>query len=145
MEQDNKNTIRLTFPNLDFGIVQGGNEIENQRHLRATWDEDAISTNCSELGSLVPHLLLKDKTSCLSLRQWMAKQCLDLGKSLTFVVELEPMFLQHREYIRNTFSDISWVSSSDLEDSSVDFLRKQFCRGEKVLVYRGDGQLAVKL
>ena len=33
IEQDNKNTIRLTFPNLDFG----GNDLE---FLTKYWDED---------------------------------------------------------------------------------------------------------
>lgn len=51
VEQDNKNTIRLIFPNLDFGGY-------DEDFLRRNWDEDVFRTNCTKLGSLVPHLLL---------------------------------------------------------------------------------------
>ena len=57
IQGDNKTTIRLTFPNLDFGVSSnpdGGNE----NHLRQYWDEDAFRPFQGEVGALVPHLLI---------------------------------------------------------------------------------------
>jgi len=65
VEAENKNTIRLTFPNLDFGGP-------NERFLRQNWDEDVFTSDCTKVGSLVPHLLLQDD-ECISLRQYFQK------------------------------------------------------------------------
>lgn len=51
VENENKNTIRLTFPNLDFGGP-------NEQFLRQNWDEDVFKANCTDIGSIVPHLRL---------------------------------------------------------------------------------------
>ena len=53
VEKENKNTIRLTFPNLDFGG-------QNYKHLKKYWDEDVFVPNHAEIGSLVPHLILEN-------------------------------------------------------------------------------------
>lgn len=76
VEQENKNTIRLTFPNLDFGISSGPNKSHNQAFLRENWDEDAFRPYASEVGSLVPHLLLQGDSSALSMRQLFTQLCL---------------------------------------------------------------------
>jgi len=60
VESNNKNTIRLTFPNLDFGIAYGSKT--NDSFLRKHWDEDAFKPFAREIGSLVPHILI-DQTA----------------------------------------------------------------------------------
>ena len=65
IESDNKTTIRLTFPNLDFGISTGSDKEDNKNHLEKYWDEDAFTPYVKPIGSLIPHLLLDHQNSNL--------------------------------------------------------------------------------
>ena len=74
------------FCNLDFnqGITtQDGFYAEKFMHK--VWDLDESVTCPTQIGSLVPHLLLEDGNS---LRQLLAKICLEEGKSFEFLLKL---------------------------------------------------------
>jgi len=61
VERDNKNTIRMMFPNADLG----GND---PKFLNENWDEDVFKHHeSSKIGNLMPHLRL-EASSSISLR-----------------------------------------------------------------------------
>ena len=84
MEDDNLNTIRLTYPNLDFGM--NCEDIENSEFLAKNWDKDEYVSSHCKIGSLVPHILISSLKypTCSTLRQLMAHVCLTQGHSPTF-------------------------------------------------------------
>ena len=113
IESDNKNSIRLMFPNLDFNFDH------NSEKLREIWDSDIFEKPSYEIGTLAPHIILEDG---LSLRQKMAKICLEEGKSYQFVVCSEtPKIEPHQYHINHAPPD-----------------------PYKKLVFRGDGILIKK-
>lgn len=65
IESDNKTTIRLTFPNLDFGISTGPDKKGNEIHLQKYWDEDAFTPYVQPIGSLIPHLVIDQQLAGL--------------------------------------------------------------------------------
>ena len=63
INSDNKNTIRLMFPNLDFNSAypsmgKDANQKEFAAFLTKTWDSDIIQPYATQIGSLAPHLII---------------------------------------------------------------------------------------
>ena len=103
IEADNANTIRLMFPNMDFGFNYKNEE------MRKNWDKDIVPPPKFEVGGLVPHIKLKDGQS---LREKMAHICIQEGKSYEFKVfsgEIEGEPKANQKFLKPDLEDPSLI------------------------------------
>lgn len=153
IESSNLNTIRLTFPNLDFGIAYSDLQ-RNAKFLREQWDQDVWKPFISESGCLVPHVRIKGFSSVSSLRELMAHLCLTEGKSYTFAVILsDSLTEQDAQSITSKHGDsLCWLDLSqgrrldlspyqkvEVVSDDLAMLQKYCYDHSKVLMFRGDG------
>lgn len=124
-----QNSIRLLFPNLDFGYsypVEGHNSSAEHKYMVQRFDEEEILSRRVTPGQLMPHIRLVDSEH--TLRQWITHTCYDLGKSTNF----NPRF--NKDKVTISYDDHEETYQMNINDI------KYLNRVQEIVV-RGDGHI----